>query len=340
MSGETLTWLNENTLIGYTKKRGKAWHYREGSDNHYEGAVPVEDVRSRLFNWEAQKKPVYVNVGGEVVDGKKQPPKFQKVPGVTAIVRSDNHEVMGHFTDGYKPHQYGEWLIKNVETLLDDELHIGSAGLLKGGAIAWVSVEVPENIVTPEGVEFRPNLLACSSFNGQIASTYKRVVTNVVCDNTMTMALKEQSGTVKVRSTKHSVLHIPSAREALGIVYDVADQFQEMVRELAQIKVDDRTFEKYLDIVQPLADPDSSKRKQTMAENKRDRLWEMWTTDERVTPWRGTGFGVWQAMNTYNHHDAIVRNASRAERNQLNVVMDRTLTLDREALLPLLDLTA
>ena len=55
MSRETLTHLNTQTLIGYTSKRGQAWHYRaehQGSEpNHYEHAVPVADVRRRLFHW-------------------------------------------------------------------------------------------------------------------------------------------------------------------------------------------------------------------------------------------------------------------------------------------------
>ena len=37
----------------------------------------------------------------------------------------------------------------------------------------------------------RPNLLATTSFDGSIASTFKRTVTNVVCDNTREAALAE-----------------------------------------------------------------------------------------------------------------------------------------------------
>lgn len=47
MSAETLTHLNSQTLIGYTNKRGRAWHYREelqgDEPNHYPGAVPVPE---------------------------------------------------------------------------------------------------------------------------------------------------------------------------------------------------------------------------------------------------------------------------------------------------------
>ncbi len=55
MSEETASWLNTMTLIGFTEQRGHAWHYRAdeqaGEPNHYPGAIPVEDVRRRLFAW-------------------------------------------------------------------------------------------------------------------------------------------------------------------------------------------------------------------------------------------------------------------------------------------------
>ncbi len=178
MSKESLEWLNANTLIGFTEKRGTAWHYRasmQGEEpNHYLGPIPVDDVKRRLFGWEALSSPVYVEDprGG-----------LAQVPGRQAIVRSDNGHVMGIFSDGYEPHPYVEWLINTVSRLLDAELSIGSAGLLKGGAVAWVSVEVPENVVTPEGVEFRPHLFGATSFDGSLATTFKRAVTHIVCDN-------------------------------------------------------------------------------------------------------------------------------------------------------------
>ena len=68
MSRETLTHLNTQTLIGYTSKRGQAWHYRaehQGSEpNHYEHAVPVADVRRRLFCW----SPVEADIQAVTID--------------------------------------------------------------------------------------------------------------------------------------------------------------------------------------------------------------------------------------------------------------------------------
>ncbi len=57
MSRETLQWLNTNTLIGCTDKRGHAWHWRaqeqNGIANHYPGPIPIADVQQRLFAWTA-----------------------------------------------------------------------------------------------------------------------------------------------------------------------------------------------------------------------------------------------------------------------------------------------
>ncbi len=106
MSKESLKWLNANTLIGFTDKRGTAWHYRadlQGAEpNHYPGPIPVEDVKRSLFGWQAVASPVYVEspVTGGLIH----------VPERQAFLRSDTGHVMGIFSDGYEPRPYEEWL--------------------------------------------------------------------------------------------------------------------------------------------------------------------------------------------------------------------------------------
>ncbi len=66
MSRETLQWLNTNTLIGFTGKRGHAWHWRaqeqHGTFNHYPGPIPIADVQHRLFAWTADSRRVAVEL--------------------------------------------------------------------------------------------------------------------------------------------------------------------------------------------------------------------------------------------------------------------------------------
>lgn len=342
MSRETSQWLNQRTLIGYTEKRGNAWHYRaehQGDEpNHYPQAVPVEDVVRRLFNFVVDPAPIYTADWPVSEADILGPPTFSEVAGKVAWRCSDNGDVLGIFTDGYKGHQYKEWLLDGPANLIDTstgDLGIGSAGLLRNRGQAWVSVEVPDNIETPEGVVFRPHLVAATSFDGSLSTTYKRTVTNVVCDNTLAAGLSEHGQQVKVRHSRHSDMRLASARDALAIVHTLADDFAAEVERLCQWEVTDKQFSQHLALTVPL--PDAEGRGRTIADNKRQQLVRLYHHDFRAAPWKGTAWGVLQAHNTWQHHLAVVRGVGkdgvgRGLRNQENAISGKTEQLDRAVL--------
>lgn len=312
MSAETMEWLNGFTLIGFTEKRGKAWHYRAdkqgAEDNHYPGAIPQEDVERRLFDWEYAEVPLTYTFNGvaHATDRK-------------LIVADDNGDLLGVFKEGYQGHSYKEWLLDNVVSILDSDLQIGSAGLLRNRGQAWVSIEMADNFTTPEGVEFRPHLLATTSFDGTIATTYKRVVQLVVCDNTREIALGENGQQYKIRHSKYSAVKLNDARKALEIVHTMADDFAAEVAGLTSFKVTDAHFKRILDALIPV--PKDEGRGQTVAVKKRDEVIALYRNDKRVAPWKGTAFGVGQAFNTHAHHVQQVRKGvPRATRNMENVI--------------------
>jgi phage/plasmid-like protein (TIGR03299 family) len=329
MSRETYEWLNEMILIGYTDERGHAWHYKQDlqslEPNHYPGAIPVDDVERRLFNFEFIEAPVGYLIDGEWV---------LSTEGRKGMLTSDTHEDLGSFKSGYQGHGYNEWLLENVALVLDDsdELGIGSAGLLRKRGVAFVSIEVPKNIITPEGVEFRPNLLATTSFDGTVATTYKRVNTRVVCDNTQEMALSEEGQQFKTKHTRYSGLKIHNAREALQIVHSMSDDFAAEVAALTAWKVSDAEFESVLTKLVPIND-ELSKAGITRGENKRNDLLTLWRHDDRVAPWKGTAFGAVQAFNTWNQHYATIRKGvPRGVRNMENVLNGKLRAGDVEVL--------
>ena len=258
MSRETMQYLNTNTLIGNTDHRGTAWHYRAehqaDEPNHYPGPIPIADVHRRLFGWTADSRRLAVEIPADLesmthLDDDGTPCRWAIVDGRQAIARSDRLDgtVMGIFTDGYVRHQYPDWLLTTVANVLDDNLSISSAGLLRDGAIAWVEVSVPESITTPEGVSFRPNLLATTSFDGSIATTFKRTVTDTVCDNTRDLALSETGQSYKVKHSRYSQLRIGEARAALAMVHTLADDFAAEVAQLCATAVSRVQWTRFLD---------------------------------------------------------------------------------------------
>ena len=327
MSKETMQDLNTNTLIGFTTKRGTAWHYRadlQTEENHYEGAIPVEDVQRRLFDWE----PVVCGVRATALtdDG-----VFDVVdPTRQAIVHPKTHAVMGVFKMGYQVHSYKEWLLNKVATILDADLAVGSAGVLKGGAQAWVQVEM-EDTLNVEGVEYRPFLTAATSLDGSLATTYISGAQVVVCDNTLSAALGNYSGRIKIKHSSKSLGRINEVRDALEIVHGTADAFSLQVQQLTSEVVSADRWRKFLDEYAPLT-TDMAPRSQTMAERKRAELTRLWRHDERVAPWAGTAWGVVSAVNTWTHHMSTVRGASRFDRNMERVIKDEVDALDANTL--------
>lgn len=328
MSTETREWLSKYTLIGFTEKRGNAWHYRAGDDNHYRGPVPIGDVRSRLLNWEPVSVPLEYEHNGR---------RYQTDDQV--IIRSDDASRLGIFRPGYVIHNYDEWLLGNVANILDDELNIGSAVLLENGAVCCIQVEMPESMTTREGVTFRPFVNAFSSLNGKFATTYKTGITHVVCDNTMRAAVGERTEQFKCKSTARSMGKLTQAREALGLVHAVADDFEAEVAKLTATQFTDWQFEKLVAELAPIT-PDMKPRGVTLAEKKRATLLGYWRSDVRVEPWAGTAFGAWQALNTYGQHAGTVRVGNRPERNYTKQLNGKIEEADAQALDMILELAS
>lgn len=153
-----------------------------------------------------------------------------------------------------------------------------------------------------------------------------------MCDNTLSAALGEQTALrIKIKHSVNSLSRITEVRDALGIVYQVADDFAAQVKALCETPVTDSQFGKVVEHFAPTQDKEKG-RSLTVAERKQGDLFQLWRSDERVVTWRGTAFGVVQAFNTYNHHVGVVKGAERAERNALNAITGQTHKADSEVL--------
>lgn len=101
------------TLIGFTDRRGHAWHYRAGAQggepNHYPGAIPVDDVRRRLFGWTVLEGDITSTATLLDADGvgtltitDRDRKAMLRPPG--ALAAEDPGAILGIFRSGYAGH--------------------------------------------------------------------------------------------------------------------------------------------------------------------------------------------------------------------------------------------
>lgn len=333
MSQETIEWLAENTLIGFTEKRGNAWHYREGADNHFAGPVPQERALELLSYPVAETSKVRVTVPVITDDGVEDR-KFT-AENHKGIVRLDTGEVFEFFKLGYQIHQPREWCLEYLDLILSGGLQIGSVVVLKGGAVAALQAELPENRIAKgkgaEPVAYRPFVTAATSFNGSIATTYGRGAQVVVCDNTLSIALRSFAAHTKYRHSSGSLNRVGEVRENLGlIVEEVGDAFEEQVKQLTRQHITNTQFKEIVDAYTGESKA-TTPRGKTIAGAKTRVLKTLWKEDERVAPWKNSAYGVLAAFNTAAHHE-FGPEKTRVQRNQQHVIEGKWDQFDNKVL--------
>jgi phage/plasmid-like protein (TIGR03299 family) len=356
MSAETMEWLHDHIRIGYTSERGPAWHARDSymtDGTHFPGKVPEAEVQ-RILDVpfiEAQHHAVQVEyfhtddcgeagkLYAECDCPRSETPYVDKTR--KNIVSPDDGFVHGTFKLGWQLHGYQQWTADQIAAILDQsrgELGTASVGLLQSRSVAFIQAKLDGSALEVGGYGYVPYIVAATSVNGSLASTYGVGIDGVVCDNTLASFWQSALKMLKVRHSRNSAGRLADVRGALGLVYQAADDFAAAADALQNVTVTDDDFAAWRNemVSIPERDPKSSTggAKYTNAVKVHDRYTNLWTYDPKVKPWAHTAFGILQLDNTYRTWDRGVKGASggRIERNLLNMVDGTTGTEDTKAL--------
>lgn len=76
--------------------------------------MPIDDVRRRLFHWQAESRSLAAEIPAtpetmDHLDDHGEPASWAVIADRQAVTRSDTHAVMGIFGTGYLMHQYDQW---------------------------------------------------------------------------------------------------------------------------------------------------------------------------------------------------------------------------------------
>ena len=302
----------------------------------YDGGIPVGEINRLLFNFDALEVPsanlIPVTLeSGEpfdtIIDG--QAYRVNVVPNKKAIVRSDDFSELGRHGATYAAHHYEDWMLRKISNVVQGGLIIDNAGTLRNGAQAFVTIRLDEELHDGStGLDFWPFLLAYTSLDGSLATTYSAGVRLPICDNMhqgYAAAAKAAGRQYKAKHTRYSTSAnvVAGVQQALSIMDRAATGMVDFAQELTQIELSRKQWIQVLDIIEPPAAADASKVKVTKTENRRNLLDDFYVTSPMNAPWTGTAFGALQAVNSYEQHARMSRGMPAAER-----VFDRAIRGD------------
>jgi phage/plasmid-like protein (TIGR03299 family) len=330
-SKETLDWLRGgNVAVGFTDERGFAWWADEApleDGTHFEGPVP-EDVVQRILGVPIVEADILLRFpDGTIVEDKNH----------KAISRGDVYRAMYYSGNGYKIHPYLE-VLNNFLTQITHDQHagVGSVGLLQDGGVAFLQAVLPDNYEV-HGFGFQPYITGGTSANGKRKTIFFTGAKAAVCDNTFDMARLAGINLVGVRHTKNSMPSVQNMRDRLGLhLADVAETMSDTFDSLMSVEVSDDQWRKFLAVHVPMPEKNSEDKPGvgwTRANNRQERLTDLYYNDPKCAPWNGTLFGAVQTVNTDRTWNASVYESwdgGRFEKNLAAMVDPKIADQDAE----------
>lgn len=156
--------------------------------------------------------------------------------------RTDTQKVLGVVGDRYTP-------VQNIDALSIVEqfpYHIETAGVLKNGAISFVCMKSDKQIIVKGKDETEMYLLFVNSFNGTTPISVLFTPIRVVCNNTLTAAIKGATDKYTFRHTQSATAKIQEFASVMGLLEKNVSMLDTMFNIVAEKQINPLDFMGYV----------------------------------------------------------------------------------------------
>jgi phage/plasmid-like protein (TIGR03299 family) len=177
-----------------------------------------------------------------------------KITQRMAVVRNDRQpgtegRVIGVVHPGFVPLQNRDGAELFDSLLGKGERVYHTGGYLKNGEVVWLLAKLPKEIRLNGEDVIEPYLLFTNSHDGSIAIDIRLTTIRVVCNNTLTLALRKKQAADKVFRRAHNRsfgLLKAEAEDFYQFALKQCDETQALFAQLASKPCDDEAFKRYL----------------------------------------------------------------------------------------------
>jgi len=273
------------------------WH-RLGTILEKTPGTAADAIKAAHLTWRVDKKQLYV--------GEEQRP----FPGEFAIVREDRWKlgeeeaIFGQVSEDYEPLQNIDAFQFFDSMIEKEEACYESAGALYHGKCVWVMASLRKHFEVVKDDLIARYLLLTHRHDGTGAIQVKFTPVRVVCQNTLNQALSE-GPSFRVAHTKSMHARLKKASDGLAAVLAQSRRVEAAFKEMAGVRLNTQSFEKYLQTVfpEPVPSDDAKQFERARARTQRNReasqrLWEGGLGNDR----KGVQGTLWAAYNGVVQH--------------------------------------
>lgn len=260
------------------------------------------------LNWTVSKREI------QTVDG------FE-VPGFYATVRDSDNKPLGVVKDRYQVVQNSE-AFAFVDNLLGEGVTYETAGSLNGGKRVWLLAKTESANILGDTVD--PYLVFSNSHDGSGAVQVAVTPIRVVCQNTLTLALSTAKRTWSARHSGSIGSKMLEAEQTLGLTRKYIASLNEQADLLTQIVVPAPAFVEFLHAMLPY--PKNEGEMTDLVKNRIDKerefLSEIYNNKDDIQRFKGTAWGVLNAVADFVPHVAPRRNSKTIQDKRFQAIVD------------------
>lgn len=246
--------INGQAQMAYRESQGLPWHGL---------GVPVSDdmtpqqmMEAAGLNWEVEKIDTIYRHKGDM-----------HKTGQQALVRSTDSKILTQVGPGWNPVQNSEAFDFFTDFVSAGDMVMDTAGSLKDGQIVWALADVKDGFSLFNGDDVNGYLLFSNPHQYGKAIDIKFIMTRVVCNNTLAVALNEKNQP-SVRVNHRSQFDAAKVKEVLGLGHNKIEKFKEAAEFLGSKRYTDEKLTEFFGVVFGK----SSKEKEELARTAKDAM--------------------------------------------------------------------
>jgi len=273
-----------------------------------------EAIREARLTWTVEQTPVYTATNWA-----------EKIPGYVANVHSETKEVLGIVSERYHVAQnkdvfaFADELIGNGEIPCTYE----TAGSLFNGRRVFMLVNMPKGRIVEDA--YVPYLALSNAHDGTSALQIFLTGIRIVCNNTLTAALKTAKRKISIRHLSCMEQRKDEAVRTMGAASKYFHDLEKFASELAGKKVN---IEKVLNLLFPESDYMSSR--QIKANNDvKETIKLLLNEKDDLQNHKGNAWGVYNAIADYRSNAEPKRKTSTYADHKMATFLDGDLVLSQ-----------
>jgi phage/plasmid-like protein (TIGR03299 family) len=296
--------LNENNgKVSFAARGEKAWH---GLGQYVSEAMTSEQaIELGGLNYTVEKRPLYApGWAGTMVEAE----------GHFANVRTDNNDVLGVVKGRYRIVQNKD-AFGFFDTIIDKgEAIFETAGALGKGERIFVTAKLPEDMLV-HGERVEKYIMLTNSHDGTSTIIAGFTPIRVVCNNTLTAALKNLDNKVSISHTASAESRLKEASRVMGIASKYMDEVNMTFESMTTRKLSDLELKYFIESVMKasIKEDKSDKEASTRMKNLVDQVYSFTITHPTQTTEAAyrTLWGAYNGISGYYNFLKDYKNADQ-----------------------------